>query len=258
MSDRRSSSQSEPRGAARGPEGDPPRWTGSRTADRARRRFPRPKASAMPRSSLNARSTRGAIVAHTAEVVYQTGICSAQKNFGEPRVLQIGGEAHERTPTGVVLAPVPQPLHHAGCRLPSDSSCAWAALRRSGGRELLNSEAITEAIRPFNPPSAFGARHWHTLSTYARHRIRHGIRYTAARAGRRSRQHVQNDRLRHRLIGSARVSTAAGSQSLAVPCDALQAAATRDLSSPSGFPPVRQYPSIWSGTECGRLRTLPY
>ena len=82
VSDRRSSSQSEPRGAARGPEGDPPRWTGSRTTDRARRRFPRPKASAMPRSSLNAGSTRGAIVAHTAEVVYQTGICSAQKNFG--------------------------------------------------------------------------------------------------------------------------------------------------------------------------------
>ena len=69
---------------------------------------------------------------------------------------------------------------------------------------------------------------------------------------------VANDRLRHRLIGSARVSTAAGSQSLAVPCDALQAAATRDLSSPSGFPPVRQCPSIWRGTECGRLRTLPY
>ena len=40
---------------------------------------------------------------------------------------------------------------------------------------------------------------------------------------------VANDRLRHRLIGSARVSTAAGSPSLAVPCDALQTAATRDL-----------------------------
>ena len=31
-----------------------------------------------------------------------------------------------------------------------------------GGRERLNSEAITEAIRPFNPQGAFGARHWHT------------------------------------------------------------------------------------------------
>ena len=69
---------------------------------------------------------------------------------------------------------------------------------------------------------------------------------------------VANDRLRHRLIGSARVSTAAGSPSLAVPCDALQAPAPRDLSSTSGVPPVRQYPSIWMGTEGGRLRTLPY
>ena len=95
-------------------------------------------------------------------------------------------------------------------------------------------------------------------ATYARHRIRHGMRHTAALSGRRPRPPVANDRLRHRRIGSARVSTAAGSQSLAVPCDALQAAATRDLSSPSGFPPVRQCPSIWRETACGRLRTLPY
>ena len=35
------------------------------------------------------------------------------------------------------------------------------------------------------PPTLceLGARHWHTRSTYARHRIRHGIRHTAARAG---------------------------------------------------------------------------
>ena len=59
-------------------------------------------------------------------------------------------------------------------------------------------------------------------------------------------------------IGYARVSKADGSQSLDLPCDALQAAATRDLSSPSGFPPVRQCPSIWRETACGRLRTLPY
>ena len=30
------------------------------------------------------------------------------------------------------------------------------------GRALLNSEATTEAIRPFNPQGEFGARHWHT------------------------------------------------------------------------------------------------
>ena len=57
----------------------------------------------------------------------------------------------------------------------------------------------------------FGARHWHTRSTSARHRIRHGIRHTAARAGRRSCPCVANGRLRHMLIGYARVSKADGS-----------------------------------------------
>ena len=76
----------------------------------------------------------------------------------------------------------------------------YEALAGDGGRELLNSEAITQAIRPFNPPGEFGARHLHTLSTYANHRIRHGIRHTAARAGRRPCPAVANDRLRHMLI----------------------------------------------------------
>ena len=88
---------------------------------------------------------------------------------------------------------------------------AATSRRCGGGRELLNSEAITEAIRPFNPPGEFGARHVHTLSTYANHRIRHGIRHTAALAGRRPRPPVPNERLRHMLIGYARVSKAAGS-----------------------------------------------
>ena len=66
-----------------------------------------------------------------------------------------------------------------------------------------------------------GLRAMRVRSTYARHRIRHGIRHTEVLAGRRHRPHVANERLRHRLIGSARVSTAAGSQSLAVPCEAL-------------------------------------
>ena len=48
-------------------------------------------------------------------------------------------------------------------------------------------------------------------STYARHRIRYGLRHTAALAGRRDRPSVPNDRLRHRLIGYARVSKADGS-----------------------------------------------
>ena len=68
----------------------------------------------------------------------------------------------------------------------------------------------TEAIRPRNPRGAFGARHWHTRSTYARHRIRHGLRHTAALAGRHPRPDVANGRLRHMRIGDARVSRADG------------------------------------------------
>ena len=62
---------------------------------------------------------------------------------------------------------------------------------------------------------AFGARHWPTRSTSARHRIRHGIRHTMVRAGRRPCPCVANGRLRHMLIGSARVSKADGSQVVA-------------------------------------------
>ena len=46
---------------------------------------------------------------------------------------------------------------------------------------------------------------WPTLQTSARHRIRHEIRHTATRAGRRPSARVANDRLRHILIGYARV-----------------------------------------------------
>ena len=42
-----------------------------------------------------------------------------------------------------------------------------------------------------------GLRAMRFRSTYARHRIRHGIRHTAARAGRRPRPHVLNGRLRY-------------------------------------------------------------
>ena len=61
-------------------------------------------------------------------------------------------------------------------------------------------------------------------STYARHRIRHGIRHAAARAWRRSHPCVANDRLRYMLIGYARVSKADGSQPLDLQRDALRAA----------------------------------
>ena len=47
-------------------------------------------------------------------------------------------------------------------------------------------------------------------STFARHRIRHGIRHTAARKGRRPCPCVANGRLRYMLIGYARVSKADG------------------------------------------------
>ena len=56
------------------------------------------------------------------------------------------------------------------------------------------------------------------------HRMQHGIRYTEELAQSRPRPHVPNDRLRHMLIGYARVSKADGSQSLDLQRDALQAA----------------------------------
>ena len=56
-------------------------------------------------------------------------------------------------------------------------------------------------------------------STYARHKIRHGIRHTTARTGRCLRPSVANDRLRHMPIDSARVLKADGSQSLEVPAE---------------------------------------
>ena len=74
------------------------------------------------------------------------------------------------------------------------------------------------------PQGRFGAQHWHTRLTSARHRIRHGIRHAAALVRRRHFQPVANDRLRHMLIGCARVSKADGSQSLDLQRDALQAA----------------------------------
>ena len=46
----------------------------------ARRPCALPKASATPRSSLSCASTRSGIVAHTAEVVYETGRGSARGN----------------------------------------------------------------------------------------------------------------------------------------------------------------------------------
>ena len=60
-------------------------------------------------------------------------------------------------------------------------------------------------------------------STYARYRIRHGIRHTEALAGRHHRPYVSNERLRYMLIGYARVSKEDGSQSLDLQRDALRA-----------------------------------
>ena len=61
-------------------------------------------------------------------------------------------------------------------------------------------------------------------STYAIHRIRHGIRHASALFGQRPRSRIANGRLRHMLIGDARVSKADGSQSLDLQHDALRAA----------------------------------
>ena len=51
---------------------------------------------------------------------------------------------------------------------------------------------VAESIRSVTPHRAFGARHSPTRVTSARHRIRHGIRHTAARAGRRPCRCVAN------------------------------------------------------------------
>ena len=83
-------------------------------------------------------------------------------------------------------------------RLPQKPSRRGVVARRpagGGGRARLNSEAITEAVRPCTPPGEFGARHWPTRLTSARHRIRHGIRHTAACAGRRPRPRLEGGRL---------------------------------------------------------------
>ena len=68
-------------------------------------------------------------------------------------------------------------------------------------------------------------------------RIRHGIRHTAARAGRRPRRRVANGRLRYMLIGYACVSKADGSQSLDLQGDAgLPEESNRLLRPASCFP----------------------
>ena len=68
--------------------------------------------------------------------------------------------------------------------------------------------------RPLPACSSTGLRAMLFRTTYARLRIRHGIRHTAARAGRGLCPCVANGRLRHMLIGYARVSKADGSQPL--------------------------------------------
>ena len=92
-------------------------------------------------------------------------------------------------------------------------------VRICGGPGSATTLVYPTAIRPCTAQGAFGARHGPTRSTSARHRIRHGIRYTVARAGRRPCPSVANDRLRHMLIGDARVSKAGGSQSLDIQRD---------------------------------------
>ena len=72
-------------------------------------------------------------------------------------------------------------------------------------------------------PAHAGVRAIFFHLTYAKHRMRHGIRYMEAFAGSRQRPHVPNDRLRYMLIGYARVSKTDGSQSLDLQRDALRA-----------------------------------
>ena len=72
----------------------------------------------------------------------------------------------------------------------AESPCGHGAARNAN-------PARAEAIRPCTPQGALFGRHWPTRSTSARQRIRHGLRHTAALAGRRPRQHVPNERFRH-------------------------------------------------------------
>ena len=90
-------------------------------------------------------------------------------------------------------------------------------------------------------------------STYARYRIRHGIRHMRALAGSRQRPHVPNERLRfshslerlrYMLIGYARVSKTDGSQSLDLQRDALRAEGIDD--------PARLYHDFASGVRDDR------
>ena len=65
-------------------------------------------------------------------------------------------------------------------------------------------------------------------STYARNRIRHGIRHTEAPSCGRLRTNVSKEGLRYMRIGYARVSKAAGCQLLDLQRDALREASVRD------------------------------
>ena len=125
--------------------------------------------------------------------------CWVQRNRGGP-----GGVSHRGDPGGGLVAALTRRRHSGEPpdvrRVTPHRAAASLALRPKrvavGANGCLG-EAVTEAIRPCNPQGAFGARHGHTRSTYTRQRIRHGIRHTAARAGRRPRPSVANDRLRN-------------------------------------------------------------
>ena len=73
--------------------------------------------------------------------------------------------------------------------------------------------------------------------------MRYGIRCTSARCRRQERAHVSNPRLRHKLIGYARVSKTDGSQSLDLQRDALIAA---------GVDPQQVYDDLASGVRDDR------
>ena len=108
---------------------------------------------------------------------------------------------------------VPPPRLDCGCALHSPQReliefltmcCRSSSLRVSRRRRsALRGGRANRADRGRRVST--GLRAMRVRSTYARHRIRHGIRHTAARAGRRPRRSVPNGRLRHMLIGYARV-----------------------------------------------------
>ena len=113
----------------------------------------------------------------------------------------------------------------------SDGSGRPGAGSCSHLEQLVDQRNLSPNIRTVHPPRVAEGKTGRTpaglserfsepfsFATYARYRIRDGIRHTETLAGRHHRPHVSNERLRYMRIGYARVSKADGSQSPDLQC----------------------------------------